>query len=221
MAQALVERVKGILSSKKDDYFDPLELLDYVNEGYKSVISSAIKLEMEQPEIGARSIRALDRLRHTEDVTDIDFSDFRGYHKGTVDLNTVVEDEVFEKELYIGATVSDCPLPMSEIIASRKHKMDFGHLFPTQQRGYYEFTGQVNSQLFVYVNSTSNFTLHMSLIIAPSEITAVMETLPELPDRLIHAVVLRAALMGGVQEIRKNSGDYKELYQSELTEHLW
>lgn len=221
MAQALVTRLKGILSSRTDDYFHDDDLLDYLNEGYKSVISSAVKLEMEQPEIAGRSIRALDQLRHTEDVDDIVFTDFRGYYQGSLDLNTLAAGKVFEKELYIGATISDCPVPMSEVTSSRKHKMDFGHLIPTSQRAYYEFTGQANSQLLVYVSSTSGFILHISFTVEPTLLTAASESLPDLPDRLIHAVVLRAALMAATQEMRENRADFQNIYQSEISEHLW
>lgn len=215
MAQALVERLKGILSSKQDDYFDPSDLLDYLNEGYKSVVSTAIKTELQQPQTGGRSIRALDSLRHNQPVTITPDDTYREFPIATIDLDGLVQNVLFEKELYIGVSC----VALSEIRAAQKHKWDFGQLKPTQQQGYYEFTTGNILTFYFYDNKEYNGVI--SFIAKPTLMTSTSESLPELPDRLIHAVVTRAALMAGTQEIRENRGDYQSIYQGELTEHLW
>lgn len=221
MPQTLITRLKGILSSRKDDYFDDDDLLDYLNEAYKSVVSTAIKLELEQPEIGGRSIRALDRLRVHIDKSDITLEPFRNFYKGEFDLDAEIQSGSFEKEFYVGATVDGCSLAMSEVVAARKHKMDFGHLRPTEQRGYYEFSGDTGSVAVVYFTFQTSPIVHVDVIKKPGAIMTGGTVLPDLPDRLIHAVVLRAAIFGSVQEIRQNREDFMELYKNEITEHLW
>lgn len=222
MAQTLIKRLRGILSSEVDDYFNEDDLLDYINEGYKSVISSAIKLETEQPEIGARSIRALDRLRYSETISLNPTDDYRTFKTADVDLDGLVDDVIFEKELYIGASVDDCGLGMSEISSTRKHKMDFGQLAPTAQQAYYEFVrDDEKSTLRTYFVDDSEVVLTIDFIAKPKLIESDDTELPELPDRLINAVVIKGALFGSTQEIRENRSDFDNLLQKEKAEHLW
>lgn len=224
MPQALITRLRGILASRTDDYFENDDLLDYLNEGYKAVVSTGVKLESDQPEIGGRSIRALDQLRVSVDISDVTLTKFRTFYTGNVDVNGATDmpvGKLFMKELYIGATQQDCRIPMSEITMSRKHKLDFGHLRPTQQQSYYEFVGIADVIFKIYVPDRTAPTVHVTMFIQPDALIITSETLPDLPDRLIHAVVLKAATFAGVQEIRENRDDYNNLFQTEITEHLW
>ena len=220
MPQTLITRLKGILSSRKDDYFEDDDLLDYLNEAYKSVVSTAIKLELEQPELSGRSIRALDKLRVALEVTGVEVAQFREYYTGIVDIDDELPGgAIFLKELYVGGMQDDCSFAMSEIVMARKHKMDFGHLRPTQQRSYYEFIN--GSNMKIYVPGPSSAEVHIDLIRKPEALVIGSTSLPDLPERLIHGVVLRAAMMAATQEIRQNREDFGQLYQTELSEHLW
>lgn len=215
MAQALVQRLRGILSSKKDDYFDDIDLLDYLNEGYKSVVSTAIKQEMERSGPGGRSIRALDFLRQDTSFEVTVTTPYRDFYTGNLALNSIRPNADFLTELYIGIPGTT----LTEIRSGNKSKLDFGQLKPTQQQGYFEFVRQ--DRMAFYLKDSGEYVGQITFIRKPDLITESDTTIPDLPDRLIHAVVTRAALMAGTQEIRENRGDYQTLYQSEMAEHLW
>lgn len=220
MAQTLIARLRGILSSKTDDFFDDVDLLDYINEGYKAVYSRGISLEINQPKKGGRSIRALDKLRATTEKTGLSFSSFRTYKQVVIDIS----GDNIEQIAYVGALAGLEPILCTEIISSRKSELDWGLLFPTPQQGYYEFIqdSDTSSIRFLFGQAAGSATkITIDYFKQITLLTDSAETLTQLPDRLIHAVVLKAAVFSGVQETRENAKSFKDLYDEEIRDHLW
>lgn len=219
MAQAILKRLRGQLSSEDDDYFQDTELLDYINEGYKSVASHAIKLEMGRPKKQGRSIRALDPLRTNDIVNNLSFDKERSYYVSKVNLSEELKGDFLDIQ-YVGADVSGNLIVMAEILRNLKYERAWGLLHPTERQGYYEYTGE-NEITVMMASKSSTTKLFFDYIKNVTAINDQTEELPELPSRLINAVIFKACILAGISELRENTESIASLYQSEIQTHLW
>jgi hypothetical protein len=233
MANNIVTQVRAALSSLTDDYFKDEHILDWANQAYTSVVSSAIKLELDQPLQGARSVRALDALRKKHTFSELEYEQFRSFFRVDVDIKQEIESQFKPMiELYLGGQRDGCgPVIVSEIVSSRKHRMDWGVMFPTPQQVFYERvteetddegTPVMTKNIIFYVDQDDeSLVINMDYIRQPRMLTEESESLPDLPDRLINAVVVKTALQAGVSERREGAENYQTLYDREIRENLW
>lgn len=222
MAQTLLARLKGALAAKKDDFFDNEDLLDYLNAGKDSVFGAANKVELENVEKGGRQLRALDLLRKEHTETGLTFT-----AKGNYFVSEFAVESDFSDLLYAGIDIDGSPVALTEIAATRINQLDWGVIKPTSYRAYYHFYADTSgadpvSTFRVFTAAdTASTEVQVIYINQPSLLTIDSEDLGDLPDRLINAVVMRAALLASTQEIRENATNFAEIYKLELSENLW
>lgn len=220
MAEQLTRRLLGYLSEEEQNKYDPSDLLGFLNEGYSTVISEGIRLEINQPVRNGSSIRALDKLRGTNETTGLTFTSVRTYKKSTIDIDALSIEEL----LYIGGKIGIDTFLFSEIVSSKKKQLDWGLIYPTPQQGYFQYimdSGVRKIEILVDKGVGSSLVVAMDYIETPTLISFNDSTLPQLPDRLIRAVVLQAATLAGAAKIRENTEFYNQLYQQEIRTHLW
>lgn len=223
MASTLLRRYRALLASVSDDYFDDPDCIDHINDAKKTIVSTAIKLEMDQPKKFGRSIRALNSLRVEQTYNTLSFTAVNGYHQADIDASNIEEDNL----LYISAKTDTHQIICTEILENRRYEMNLGLIQPLSRQAYWRFFTDVTPdpdeekiRLFFASNDAST-EVSISYIKSPQPIDDTSEDLIDLPDRLIKAVMYRAVLDGANAEIRENAGNFLELYNSELETHLW
>lgn len=219
----LIRRYRALLSSEVDDYFQDSDLVDHINDAKRSLVSTAIKLELDQPKRLGRSIRALNLLRVETTYNSLVFTPKNNFFQADLNVNGINPDNL----LFIGAADSNRGLYMTELLANRRHEVNVGEIQPTEVQGYwYYFTDTTTDpdekRIRIYAPAEDDtLVITVMHVKEPVVVTDTDEDLIDLPDRLIKAVCLKAAIDGANMEERTNTQNYLSMYQNELEVNLW
>lgn len=224
----LVERVREVVAAESDDFFGADTILYYLNSAQNKITSYAVKSESQMVAGGSprKSLRVLDKLRRTQetDITTLSVSATGDYF--VTELTFPVDINQFSFLKYKDKTI------LRELNAFELHTLDWGNINPNVNEGYYYVKNDGTDTLFeIYIHEdlsggagATNY-IYLHYIKNPTDLTAVSESMTELPDQLENALIYGAAMLMIMQESIENPqaqiDQFKSVFQEELQTNIY
>lgn len=221
MPTSLVQRTKQVVAAESDDFFRADTILYYINKSKRRVVSFLTQQELrptvrvgDQVAEGAqRSLRALDSLRDTDEITLGSFTDQGGYFVGNAPFPTDLNQILYLR--YNGRTV------LRELNSQKLYLLEWGNLVPTVYEGYYYVTESSGKSFELYLHEDGDDNdLHVFYVKNPSLVEMEDIEMDDLPEQAENAVIYGAAMMMLGQESVKDPEGNVQVIQNIYNEEL-
>lgn len=213
----LVERLRAIVSSEEDDFFEDEILVSYLNRSQQRVVSYCVALELSS----RRSLRALDSLRKVGQQT-------------AVSAPTLVSGTTYQGTVNVPADLLqleylryDGTITMRELPVTKLQQLFDGNAQPSVNEGYFHhiLNGSTKTlKVFVH-ESDAAATYDLFYVAKPTDINENATAFTSVPIQLENAILYGAAEMMLMQESAKDPNNglatIRGIYTEELSRGIY
>ncbi len=207
----LVQRLRAVMSSTEDDFYEDDTLLFYLNKSQYRIVSYLASLEQR----ANKSLRALDGVRKI--IT------------ATTGASTLLYGTVYESQVNLDTSILQVLSirhtkykAVREIALSKIHLIFEGNSKPTADEIFYFIVTSGSTKILKLYEITNHNGVDLELfsIVRPTALTTASTALSSLPEQLENAVIYGAAEMMLLQESVKDPNNslqiVRGIYQDEL-----
>jgi len=207
----LVERLRSVVSSVEDDFYEDDTLLFYLNKSQYRIVSYLATLEQR----ANKSLRALDTVRKV--IT------------ATAPAPTLLYNSVYETQFNLDTSILQLLSirhtkykNVREIATSKIHLVFDGNSKPSADEIFYFIITSGSTKIVKLYESATHAGVNLELfsITRPTDVTTTSTSFSSLPEQLENAVIYGAAEMMILQESVKDPNTslqtIRAIYQDEL-----
>jgi len=173
----LISKLRSITSTESDDYFTDEYLLDLLNRGKQHIVEKGMELERSR----GVSLRFLDQLRTTQDVSFKSFSSYEDFYKTTADQPSDLDD-------WISFDLDGVNLSELRDLFEVKH----GNALPSAEEGYFLV---YDSDFEFYLDSDTYSSFTLRYIKNASDITDTDTSVSDLGEGAERVILYHAATL--------------------------